>query len=285
MIVDLPTPPLPEPTQTTFETCASAPSGSPPAAELLLQPGLLLVGEDVEGDVDALDALERADRRADGGLEVAADRAAGRRQRDGDGARARRRRSIERTIPSSTIERRSSGSMTASSALRISSRDGMPSILAEGSSRPALGPTEKRPAVASRFEGGEVLLCRRVWDRQPDPRGPSPGPGRGSRATRRGDALRTSAATCVPPVMPVCTRFSTRAPSRSAWRRASVRVERISRSTRVRRWRSSRSTRVRAFRPRARSGCARWCRGARTLRSACRRLRVAAAPSRPSRAR
>jgi len=38
--------------------------------------------------------------------------------------------SIERTMPSSTIELRSSGSMTASSALRISSRDGMSDILA-----------------------------------------------------------------------------------------------------------------------------------------------------------
>ena len=62
MIVDLPTPPLPEPTQTTLETCASAPSGSAAAAELLLQAGLLLVGEHVEGDAHVVHAVQRADR-------------------------------------------------------------------------------------------------------------------------------------------------------------------------------------------------------------------------------
>ena len=74
--VDLPTPPLPEPTQMTFATCASAPVGQAAAAELLLQRALLLVGEHVEVDVDAGDALERADGLRDAGLEVAADRAA-----------------------------------------------------------------------------------------------------------------------------------------------------------------------------------------------------------------
>ena len=82
--VDLPTPPLPEPTQTTLATRRARRSGSAPRPELLLQAGLLLVGEDVEGDVDAGDAGERADGVRDGGLEVAADRAAGSGQRDGD---------------------------------------------------------------------------------------------------------------------------------------------------------------------------------------------------------
>ena len=53
------------------------------AAELLLQAGLLLVGEDVEGDVDVRDAVDAARGGRDGGLEVAADRAAGGRQRHG----------------------------------------------------------------------------------------------------------------------------------------------------------------------------------------------------------
>ena len=95
----------------------------------------------------------------DGGLEVAADRAAGRGQRDRDAHERRRPLSIERTISSSTIERRSSGSMTASRALRISSREGMASIQAEGV-RPARD-GRNGPPMAGRFEGGEVLLCRR----------------------------------------------------------------------------------------------------------------------------
>ena len=75
---DLPTPPLPEPTQVMFATWASAPSGSPP-----VQPLLLLVGEDVEGDVDVRDPFDAARGGDDGGLEVASDRAPGRRQRHG----------------------------------------------------------------------------------------------------------------------------------------------------------------------------------------------------------
>src|SRR5262249_48951478 len=76
--------------------------------------------------------------------------------------------SIERTISSSTIERRSSGSMTASRALRISSREGMPVIQAGSGRGPAHPPrvrTEKRPAPGGPFlEGGEVLPCRRgMW--------------------------------------------------------------------------------------------------------------------------
>ena len=82
MTLDLPTPPLPEPTQITFLTWASAPSGSEPRPSLLPERRLLVVGQDVEADVDAGDAVELADRLGHAGLEVAADRAAGRRQRD-----------------------------------------------------------------------------------------------------------------------------------------------------------------------------------------------------------
>jgi len=64
----------------------------PGAAELLLQGRLLLVAEDVEEDVDVGDALQLRDRVGHGCLEVALDRTARRRQRDGhvhDPVRAR----------------------------------------------------------------------------------------------------------------------------------------------------------------------------------------------------
>jgi len=79
---------LPEPTQTTFCTRASAPLGNAAAAELALERALLVVRQHVERDVDARHALEGADGLSDAVLEVAADRAARGRQRhhDGDGA-------------------------------------------------------------------------------------------------------------------------------------------------------------------------------------------------------
>ena len=110
--------------------------------------------------------------------------------------------------------------MTASRALRISSREGMPSIQAEGRWRPSAdAETARRWRAAS--EGGEVLLLsvRYVTDSAP-PAGPLQGPpaGKSSYATLATRSW-TLVATCVPRVMPVCTMFSTRAPSRSAWRR------------------------------------------------------------------
>ena len=81
--VDLPTPPLPEPTHSTFATCASAPVRQAAPPELLLQRGLLLIGEHVEVDVHVRDPLQRRDGLRDRGLEVALDRAAGRGQRHG----------------------------------------------------------------------------------------------------------------------------------------------------------------------------------------------------------
>ena len=53
------------------------------AAQLALEGALLALGEDIEVDVHPLDAVQTPHRLGDGGLEVAADRAAGRGQRDG----------------------------------------------------------------------------------------------------------------------------------------------------------------------------------------------------------
>ena len=76
--VDLPTPPLPEPTQITFFTRASAPCGSAPAAEALLERLLLGVAEHVEVDTRPRSTPSSAPTLlGDGLLEVRADRAAG----------------------------------------------------------------------------------------------------------------------------------------------------------------------------------------------------------------
>src|SRR4029453_7853745 len=191
------------------------------------QPGLLLVGEDVEADLDALNALEGADRLADGGLEVAADRGAGRGQRDGHAHEA-----VGRIDRSHHLE------------------------LDDGS--PQLGVDDRLEGLQDLVARGHVLHC----DKAPASLRTvhqlltrASGPHRAGRlAGRRGSvyaALTTRSctlvATCVPRVMPVCTRFWARAPRRSACAATSLRVERISRSTRLRRWRSSRSTRVRVF--------------------------------------
>ena len=89
--------------------------------ELRAQRGLLGVVEDVEVDAHRAHALERHHGVVHRALEVPADRAAGGRQRHGDGDVAVGPASIRRTMSSSTIERCSSGSMTARSASRISS--------------------------------------------------------------------------------------------------------------------------------------------------------------------
>ena len=83
VIVDLPTPPLPEATQITFLTWAKA-VGKLVAAELLLEVALLGVGEDVEADLDRRDPVELSDVLDDRLLEVVADRAAGGGQRHDD---------------------------------------------------------------------------------------------------------------------------------------------------------------------------------------------------------
>ena len=76
VIVDLPTPPLPDATQITFFTWARAPCGKLVAAQRLLKVRLLVVGEDVELDGDGRDALDLADVLRDRVDEMGADRAA-----------------------------------------------------------------------------------------------------------------------------------------------------------------------------------------------------------------
>ena len=83
MSVDFPTPPLPDPMHSTFDTRAREPSGRPGPPELLLQRRLLRVAQDVEVDVDVAHAVECGDGLRDGGLEVTLDRAARRSQRHG----------------------------------------------------------------------------------------------------------------------------------------------------------------------------------------------------------
>ena len=114
-MVDLPTPPFPDATQITFLTCANAPSGSLRTTELLLQAGLLALGEDIEADLDRVDALELGDVLYDRLLEVRADRTARVVSETTTSTRPSSRISIERTMPSSTMERRSSGSITRAS--------------------------------------------------------------------------------------------------------------------------------------------------------------------------
>ena len=70
-----------------------------------------------------------------------------------------RRSSIERTIPSSTIERRSSGSMTRSRAVRISSWVGMPSSLGNAPWRRV---QLIRRVIRPRGVGGEDLAALEV---------------------------------------------------------------------------------------------------------------------------
>src|SRR3954466_10498566 len=129
--VDLPTPPLPEPTQMMFDTSASAPSGRPPLRPSFVcsAPFSVSVSTSKEtstcvtpssADTDLATAVWKWLRIGQPGVVSETITA----------TRPSSWMSIERTMPNSTIELRSSGSMTASSALRISSRVGMSDILA-----------------------------------------------------------------------------------------------------------------------------------------------------------
>src|SRR3954453_18374266 len=129
--VDLPTPPLPEPTQMMFDTSASAPSGRPPLRPSFVWSAPFSVSVSTSkatstcvtpssADTDLATAVWKWLRIGQPGVVKDTMTA----------TRPSSWMSIERTMPSSTIELRSSGSMTASSALRISSRDGMSDILA-----------------------------------------------------------------------------------------------------------------------------------------------------------
>ena len=127
------------------------------AAERLLEVGLLGVREDVEADPDLGDArrARRRWRRRPAGSGC------------GSGSRrwsARRRprpcpfskMSTERTMPRSTIERRSSGSMTARSASVICSFVGRAIAVILGQGAPQ---KSDRPATLAGRSGGEVAVC------------------------------------------------------------------------------------------------------------------------------
>ena len=93
-----------------------------------------------------------------------------------------------------------------------------------------------RETVTSREKAEKELVARRKRLQADIKRFERRGPpaGKSSYATLATRSW-TLVATCVPRVRPVCTTFSTRAPRRSACAETSLRVERISRSTRVRR--------------------------------------------------
>ena len=121
MIVDLPTPPLPEPMQTTFATCASAPSGSEPRPSLRCRSDFSWSLSTSKATVtrvtpsSAPTALATASSKwlRIGQPGVVSDTTTSTTPSPGC--------SIERTMPSSTIDLRSSGSITASRDFRISS--------------------------------------------------------------------------------------------------------------------------------------------------------------------
>jgi hypothetical protein len=137
------------------------------AAELLLEAGLLLVGEDVEGDVDTGHALEGADGGADGVLEVAADGAAGRGQRDGDvdrpvGARVDRPDHLELHDGATQLRVDDGGQrledlVTGGHGIHSGKRVAVPRAGGPDPRRMRERAARGRPALW----GGEVLLCRR----------------------------------------------------------------------------------------------------------------------------
>ena len=155
--------PCPEPTQTTLETCASAPSGSAPRPSFCCRPAFSWSERTSKATLTRVTpwrpptavrtAFSKWLRIGQPGVvsETVTSTV--------PSARA----SIDRTISSSTMERRSSGSMTALSAWRISSRVGMRSILANGSRCPGRAGRTRERAARGRpaLWGGEVLLCRR----------------------------------------------------------------------------------------------------------------------------
>ncbi len=82
MSVDLPTPPLPEPTQSTFLHLRKRPLWEASAPKLLRERLLLRVAQHVEVHVHVAHAVERRDGLPNGVLEVGAHGAAGRGERD-----------------------------------------------------------------------------------------------------------------------------------------------------------------------------------------------------------
>jgi hypothetical protein len=95
----------------------------------------LLVGHHGEVELDAGHAIERADGRGHAVLDLLAQRAARHGEGDEDADVPSSRRSTSRTMPSSTIERRSSGSSTGRSASMICSVVGMELLARVSASR------------------------------------------------------------------------------------------------------------------------------------------------------
>src|SRR3954452_16604462 len=177
VIVDLPTPPLPDPTHTTFDTRARAPSGSAPRPSFCCRPDFSWSERTSKATFtrvtppSAPTALRTAFSKwlRIGQPGVVSETVTS----TVPSARA----SIDRTILSSTMERRSSGSMTAVRAWRIWSRVGMRSILANGwpcpfevaalrDSRDALGDL-RRDLRAGRDAGLHEVLDARADETGP----------------------------------------------------------------------------------------------------------------------
>ena len=126
--VDLPTPPLPEPTQRTFSTAASAPLGSPPPRPSFCCSPLFSLSDRT--------SKATSTRLTPGRARTASATAVWNWLRIGQpgvvsdtvtATAPSGEISIERTMPSSTMDACSSGSMTASRDFMISSREGMAS--------------------------------------------------------------------------------------------------------------------------------------------------------------
>src|SRR3954454_454541 len=157
--VDLPTPPLPEPTQTMFFTAARAPVGSPSRRPSRCWRPLFSCWVSTSKPTFTSRTPSRPRRAVAtpfwkceriGQPGVVSDTTTSTRPSAGC--------SIERTIPRSTMLWRSSGSMTTLSASLICSCVGTTPILAEPRKNPA-GPRRTPPA-----EGGEILHCRAGYE-------------------------------------------------------------------------------------------------------------------------
>ena len=157
VIVDLPTPPLPEATQITFLTWASAPSGSLPRPSFCCRP-------DFSSSLST--SKPTSTPCTPSSSETFWTTACWKWLRIGQPAVVSETItstlpsswiSIERTMPRSTMFRRSSGSMTALSFSVTCSFVGMPSSY-EGASAAAAFAQMKTGPEGPVFEGGEVLL-------------------------------------------------------------------------------------------------------------------------------
>src|SRR3954463_10637073 len=154
--VDLPTPPLPEPTHTMFFTAASAPVGSPSrrprrcwsdAFSCCVSTSKPTFTSVTSGSFRRTVATPVSNCERIGEAGVMSDTTTSTRPSAGC--------STERTIPRSTMLWRSSGAMTTLSAWVISSRVGIRQSIVAGSKNKPARPRRTPPA-----EGGEILHCR-----------------------------------------------------------------------------------------------------------------------------